>query len=118
MKLDNCTFDIQPTERKQRNNPNKRLKKVKYKGNFDTIDELQEKIKEQEAEFEIKKDEKEGIFIRDQRLYQKVTYKKKTKEEAINEIQKWKKDTINKTVEKEALRVSKVMDPQFCIFID
>ena len=40
------------------------------------------------------------------RLYKKASYKKKTKEEAISEIQKWKKDTINKTVEKEGLTVS------------
>ena len=30
-----------------------------------------------DAKFEIKDDKKKGIFIRDQRLYQKVGYKKK-----------------------------------------
>ena len=60
-----------------------------------------------DAKFEIKDDKKKGIFIRDQRLYQKVGYKKKKKkEEEINEIQKWKKYTINKTVAKEGVRVS------------
>lgn len=58
------------------------------------------------------------MFIRDKRLYKKTSYKKKTKERAISEIQKWKKDTINKTIEKEGLRVCKVIDPNFCIFVD
>lgn len=47
-------------------------------------------------------------FLSETKDYTKrlATKKKKTKEEEINEIQKWKKYTINKTVAKEGVRVS------------
>lgn len=71
----------------------------------------------------IKDNENKECYIvhkvhRDQRLYKKVTYKKKKKEKAINEIQKWKKDTIDQIVEKQGLKPKRVIDPYFCIFLD
>ena len=71
-----------------------------------------------EAKFKIKDNEKKEYLSETKDYTKRLATKKKTKEEAISEIQKWKKDTINKTIEKEGSRVCKVIDPYFCIFLD
>lgn len=64
-----------------------RVKKVEYLVKIKAKDELVEKVRQFEAKFEIKDNEaKEYLSItmveRGQRLYMKVTYKKRTKKKA------------------------------------
>lgn len=83
-----------------------RVKKVEYLVKIKAKDELVEKVRQFEAKFEIKDNEaKEYLSTnkveRGQRLYMKVSYKKRTKEKAQLEIQNWKKGALNKIVEKK-----------------
>lgn len=65
-----------------------------------------------EAKLQIKDNEVKKCFIIDKKVRDEISYKKKSKEE-IKGIQKWKKGTVDKIVEKEVSKPLKVIDPRF-----
>lgn len=102
-----------------RYNPNK-TKKIGYQVKIETKHESQERIKQLDTKFEIKDKKEKKYYTTDKNdtKYTWVTEREQRKRHKWKLIHKWKKDAIDKIVEKEGLNTEKKVDKKFCIFLD